>query len=336
MADTGRYPYGPRPLDEVRDFARQITASLVASHDVKMVVVACNTAAAAALDLLRFEYEVPLVGVIDPGVRAAIKATATQPHRCHRHGRHDRVGRLPTSRGGPAGPHPPDLRGLSGFRGVRRAGRDPLRPGPRPGRAAARPLAPGPGGHPAARLHPLPVSGPDHRRRDGPRRGAWSARRTRRRSRSGPSWPTRASAGAAPARACTVGSPRATRRASASSAGACSVPRSTTWSNGTRATELGRRHAADRARVLGELRRCRAAPAAATSCVASPPRSGSTPARAPWPTCNATSASTRWTRWSCPTSIPTTGPTSKGSSWPAATCGTAPVCPSTHQRACAT
>jgi glutamate racemase len=77
VADTGRYPYGPRQLDEVREFARQITASLVASHDVKMVVVACNTAAAAALDLLRFEYEVPLVGVIDPGVRAAIKATVT-------------------------------------------------------------------------------------------------------------------------------------------------------------------------------------------------------------------------------------------------------------------
>jgi glutamate racemase len=78
VADTGRYPYGPRHLDEVRGFARQITASLVASHDVKMVVVACNTAAAAALDLLRFEYEVPLVGVIDPGIRAAIKATVTR------------------------------------------------------------------------------------------------------------------------------------------------------------------------------------------------------------------------------------------------------------------
>jgi glutamate racemase len=77
IADTGRYPYGPRPLDEVREFARQITGSLVARHDVKLVVVACNTAAAAALDLLRFEYEVPLVGVIDPGVRAAIKATVT-------------------------------------------------------------------------------------------------------------------------------------------------------------------------------------------------------------------------------------------------------------------
>jgi glutamate racemase len=75
FGDTGRYPYGPRPLDEVREFARQITSLLVEQHDVKMVVVACNTASAAALDLLRFEFEVPIVGVIDPGVRAAISAT---------------------------------------------------------------------------------------------------------------------------------------------------------------------------------------------------------------------------------------------------------------------
>src|SRR6202011_1908989 len=75
VADTGRYPYGPRPLDEVRSFARQITAMLVDSHDVKMVVVACNTAAAATIELLRFEYDVPLVGVIEPGVRAAVRAT---------------------------------------------------------------------------------------------------------------------------------------------------------------------------------------------------------------------------------------------------------------------
>jgi glutamate racemase len=75
VGDTGRYPYGPRALDEVRDFARQITAHLVACYGVKMVVVACNTAAAAALDLLRFEQEVPVVGVIEPGLRAAIRAS---------------------------------------------------------------------------------------------------------------------------------------------------------------------------------------------------------------------------------------------------------------------
>src|SRR4051794_16444450 len=77
VGDTGRYPYGPRPLDEVRAFARQITRRLVEEHDVKLVVVACNTASAAALDLLRFEHDVPIVGVIDPGVRAMARVTQT-------------------------------------------------------------------------------------------------------------------------------------------------------------------------------------------------------------------------------------------------------------------
>ena len=78
VADTGRYPYGPRPLEEVRRFADQITRHLVDAFDVKLVVVACNTAAAAALDLLRFHHDVPLVGVIDPGVRAAVKASSNR------------------------------------------------------------------------------------------------------------------------------------------------------------------------------------------------------------------------------------------------------------------
>src|SRR5437763_12266202 len=75
LGDTGRYPYGPKGLDEVRQFARQITGTLIERFDVKMVVVACNTASAAALELLRFEHDVPLVGVIDPGARAPVKAT---------------------------------------------------------------------------------------------------------------------------------------------------------------------------------------------------------------------------------------------------------------------
>jgi len=77
IGDTCRYPYGPRPLDEVRDFARQITSFLIDQHDVKMVIVACNTASAAALDLLRFEHDVPVLGVIDPGVRAALKVSTS-------------------------------------------------------------------------------------------------------------------------------------------------------------------------------------------------------------------------------------------------------------------
>ena len=77
LGDTGRYPYGPRPLDEVRRFAHQITRRLVDDHDVKLVVVACNTAAAAALDELQNASPVPVVGVIDPGVRSLVRATTT-------------------------------------------------------------------------------------------------------------------------------------------------------------------------------------------------------------------------------------------------------------------
>src|SRR5215207_10046120 len=63
FGDTGRYPYGPRSLDEVRGFAVEITRMLVERHGVKLVVVACNNASAAALDLLRFEFDIPIVGV---------------------------------------------------------------------------------------------------------------------------------------------------------------------------------------------------------------------------------------------------------------------------------
>ncbi len=75
VGDTGRYPYGPRSLDQVRDFSREITRLLVERHGVKLVVVACNTASAAALELMQFEFDVPIVGVINPGVRAAIAVT---------------------------------------------------------------------------------------------------------------------------------------------------------------------------------------------------------------------------------------------------------------------
>jgi len=75
VGDTGRYPYGPRPQGEVAGFAHQITRYLVEEHRAKLVVVACNTAAAAALDELQRTAGVPVVGVIDPGARAVVAAT---------------------------------------------------------------------------------------------------------------------------------------------------------------------------------------------------------------------------------------------------------------------
>jgi glutamate racemase len=77
IGDTGRYPYGRRAQAEVRAFARQIAWRLAKEDDVKLVVVACNTAAAAALDDLALELPVPVIGVIEPGVRALVTATRT-------------------------------------------------------------------------------------------------------------------------------------------------------------------------------------------------------------------------------------------------------------------
>jgi glutamate racemase len=75
IGDTGRYPYGPRQQSEVREFARQLAWSLVKQHDVKAVVVACNTASAAALDVLQQELPVLVVDVVEPGARALVKAS---------------------------------------------------------------------------------------------------------------------------------------------------------------------------------------------------------------------------------------------------------------------
>ena len=76
FGDTGRFPYGPKPRDELVKYAHEITSLLVA-QGVKLVVVGCNSAAAAALPELRATYDVPLSGVIEPGLRAAARATRT-------------------------------------------------------------------------------------------------------------------------------------------------------------------------------------------------------------------------------------------------------------------
>jgi glutamate racemase len=75
LGDTGRYPYGPRHLDEVERFAHQIAEELVTRRGVKVLVVACNTAAAAALGSLEDRFDVPVVGVIEPGARSLLTAT---------------------------------------------------------------------------------------------------------------------------------------------------------------------------------------------------------------------------------------------------------------------
>src|SRR6476660_4352112 len=74
FGDTGRYPYGPRPLDQIRGFAVQI-ARYLADLDVKLIVVACNSATAAALDDVAGSVKVPVIGVIEPAVRSAVRHT---------------------------------------------------------------------------------------------------------------------------------------------------------------------------------------------------------------------------------------------------------------------
>jgi glutamate racemase len=74
LGDTARYPYGPRSAAELQRFAVEIVDLLV-TEGVKMLVVACNSATAAALELLRDAYDIPIIGVVEPGVRAARKVT---------------------------------------------------------------------------------------------------------------------------------------------------------------------------------------------------------------------------------------------------------------------
>lgn len=74
VGDNGRFPYGPRPLEEIRTFALEIAGYLV-RRDVKLLVVACNSIEVAAIADVALAHGVPIVGVIDPGVRAAVHAT---------------------------------------------------------------------------------------------------------------------------------------------------------------------------------------------------------------------------------------------------------------------
>jgi glutamate racemase len=74
LGDHARLPYGPRPLNEIRRFAREI-ASMLERRGVKLIVVACNAATSAALPDLQERCSVPVVGVITAEAHAAVQAT---------------------------------------------------------------------------------------------------------------------------------------------------------------------------------------------------------------------------------------------------------------------
>jgi glutamate racemase len=76
LGDTARVPYGTKSAEVVTQYSIRNARVLVA-HGVEMIVVACNTASAVALPALRDAFDVPVLGVVEPGARAAARATRT-------------------------------------------------------------------------------------------------------------------------------------------------------------------------------------------------------------------------------------------------------------------
>jgi glutamate racemase len=74
VADTANFPYGPKPIAEVRQYALEVLDQMV-DHGVKMLVIACNSASSAMLRDARERYAMPVVEVIQPAVRKAVSAT---------------------------------------------------------------------------------------------------------------------------------------------------------------------------------------------------------------------------------------------------------------------
>jgi len=76
LGDTGRVPYGVRSRETIIKYTRQDIAFLL-GRDVKAIVVACGTVSAVALEQIRDEYKVPIYGVLEPTVEAALARTKT-------------------------------------------------------------------------------------------------------------------------------------------------------------------------------------------------------------------------------------------------------------------
>src|SRR3954464_8643530 len=75
FGDTARLPYGTKSPATVHRFTRQCLRFLMSMHP-KLLVVACNTASALALDKLQDDFDVPVIGVLEPGARAAVDVAA--------------------------------------------------------------------------------------------------------------------------------------------------------------------------------------------------------------------------------------------------------------------
>jgi len=77
FGDTARVPYGSKSKDNIIRYSRQIIHFLK-TKEVKAIVIACNTASALALDVVREETDIPIIGVVEPGARAALDVTETK------------------------------------------------------------------------------------------------------------------------------------------------------------------------------------------------------------------------------------------------------------------
>lgn len=76
FGDSARFPYGTKSPDTIIRYSLEI-ASFLSNRDIKLLVVACNTASAVALDALKQQFSIPVVGVIEPGARRAVSVTKT-------------------------------------------------------------------------------------------------------------------------------------------------------------------------------------------------------------------------------------------------------------------
>lgn len=101
LGDTARVPYGTRSQHTVLRYARSCARHL-AQHDIKLLVVACNTVSAVALPMLRLELDVPVLGVIGPGARAGVRASRSQ-----------RIGVLATAGTVASGAYPREIAAVS-------------------------------------------------------------------------------------------------------------------------------------------------------------------------------------------------------------------------------
>lgn len=101
LGDTARVPYGTRSASTVMRYARSC-ASKLSEHPLKLLVVACNTVSAVALDMLRVELDLPVIGVIEPGAAAGVAAS-----------RGGRIGVLATSGTVASGAYPRAVAALS-------------------------------------------------------------------------------------------------------------------------------------------------------------------------------------------------------------------------------